>query len=210
MSDLAIQEQPAPPLRRSPLAKWWLYAACCLLGYLLYLWVLTPLLHYPIVLKERQTKQNLHLVENALAAYRLANAGRVPEDVNDLLTAGYLTQFPNNAFTGKPMHAIRFGDPDSPGNFIYITLMSEKFNYKGWIQPAEPCDYVLFGIGAPATGGQHFNTPEYAGTYLDTHYPLGIILVLGSRTYGCGGPSSTWMKSSRETLSDALIRTGYE
>lgn len=214
MSDMAIQEKISLPLRRNPFTSWSLYAVCCLIGYLLYTWVLTPLLHVPIVQKESLTKQNLHRIQLALNDYRFKHDGAVPVDILELTRGGFLKQMPTNAFTGRPMRSVRFGQADTAGDFVYVTLLGKPCTVNGRDYPSRPCDFVIFALGHESTAGQHLCDGPFRGTYLASHPALHIILTLesniglickGSLPYS--GPPLQW---ASEELPDALLRAGYK
>lgn len=69
--------------------------------------------------KAEISKRNLHTIQLAVERYAVDFEGDYPYDINELVKAGYIDEFPVNPFSGMPMQACPPGSEPPPGDFIY-------------------------------------------------------------------------------------------
>ena len=69
--------------------------------------------------KAKVAKANLHTIQLVVERYAVDYEGDYPFDVYDVITAGYIDEFPETPFSGQPMRAYPPGSEVPPGDFVY-------------------------------------------------------------------------------------------
>jgi hypothetical protein len=80
-----------------------------------------------------EARQNLHLLQLALERFSVDSPGAsYPESTSLLIQQGYLSELPNNPFTGAPMQEYHPGEIPPPGDFVYAPVRDEQGDVVGY------------------------------------------------------------------------------
>ena len=71
-----------------------------------------------------QFRQNAGRIQLAIEKYAVDHEGGYPVRIQDLITANYLQDWPDNPYSdsGEPMLPIPAGSPAQDGDFVYVTF----------------------------------------------------------------------------------------
>ena len=123
--------------------------------------------------KETQVRSKVRSIRTSLARYEVDNE-EYPDDIQKLITDGYLTSFPHNIYTYEPM--VDCGFPGSEGDFHYVPLMDEASD--------KITGYWLIGYGSSENEEDKLNNDSLEKEDVVIQEPDGkvdnVAIVLGS------------------------------
>lgn len=123
--------------------------------------------------KETQVSSKIRSIQTSLERYEVDNK-EYPDDIEKLITDGYLTSFRRNTFTLEPM--IDCGFPGTEGDFHYIPLMDEASD--------KITGYWLIGYGSSENEEDKLNNDSLEKDDVVIQEPDGkvdnVVIVLGS------------------------------
>jgi hypothetical protein len=100
---------------------------------------------------EAEVKANAHTFKIALERYAIDYGGGLyPDRIEMLSDDGYLTDFPDNPFTGQPMKNVPYGSHEFEGNFTYLPVKSDE----------KITGYYLLAYGYKTTTGECLLDPD--------------------------------------------------
>lgn len=116
-------------------------------------WLLSPFIEISIEQgKHVAAVRNLRRIERALGDYTIGHGCTYPASLDALILQGYLHAFPNNPYTGQPLHALVKGDEQLAGCVIYIP----KYGSDG--QASKVTGYVLLLLGPSTLANTHIKS----------------------------------------------------
>jgi hypothetical protein len=68
----------------------------------------------------RELRDAAHGIQLAVERYAVDTNGSYPQDIQQLVTRGFIAKWPDNPYGPGSMQPLKLGDPAVPGGFVYV------------------------------------------------------------------------------------------